>query len=118
MGASNVAAAFARYAGQVPPTSLVCLLYMANVSLDRDETPWFGQGHAALAEHALGRPTPITKSDLRAVERAITPLLAAKALVVDRRAAIRIDGPNTVRYRLQLGGDLHSRRKPSDVEGG
>jgi len=104
MGAINARAAF-KFAGLVPPTSLACLVYMALISMDTDEKPWFGRGHEALAEHVFGKKPPITESDLRAVRRAISPLLAAKALVVDRRAAIRIDGANTVRYRLQLGQD-------------
>jgi hypothetical protein len=116
MGAKNVAAAYLKFAGQVPSTSLVCLVYMALVSMDRDESPWYGEGHAALAEHALGRPAPITRADIKAVERAITPLLAVKALVADRRAAKRIDGGNTVRYRLQLDVGPDVPRKTGEVK--
>ena len=115
VGASNALAAFVKYAGKVPPQSMVVLLYMAVVSKDSDKHPWYGQGHEALAQHALGRPGPTTGADLRAVERAVEPLLG-DALIVDRRAAIRIDGPNTVRYRLNLMGDAHARRKPSGVK--
>lgn len=114
MGASNALAAYVKYAGKVPPQSLTVLVYMALVSKDADAHPWYGQGHEALAQHALGRPAPTTPTDLRAVERAVGPLLG-DALVVDRRAAIRIDGPNTVRYRLNLLGDAHARRNVSDV---
>lgn len=116
MGASNALAAFIKYAGKVPPQSLNVLVYMALVSKDSDERPWYGQGHAAIAQHALGRPAPSTESDIRAVERAVKPLLG-DALTVDRKAAIRIDGPNTVRYRLNLTGTAHARRKVSGVKG-
>lgn len=102
MGASNVLAAYALYAGRVPPLSLQLLAYMAVVSKDDDPRPWYGQGHAALAEHALGRAAPIERADIKAVERAIQPLLAVKAIITDRRASVRRDGSHTVRYRLQL----------------
>lgn len=102
MGARNALAALALYAGRVPPTSIIILMYMALRSLDDDPEPWFGQGHAALAEHALGRPRPITESDLRAVRRAVSPLLDAKAITVTRRPATRSDRQDTVRYRLHL----------------
>lgn len=114
MGASNVVASF-QYADKVPPTSMVLLVYMAVVSKDDDPWPWFGMGHAALAEHALRRPTPIEESDLRAVRRAVAPLVKVGAITVDRRGAIRSDGANTVRYRLNLNiGD--AGRKASGVE--
>jgi len=103
MGASNVAAVYVRYAGKVPPLSMQVLAYMALVSLDSDPWPWFGQGHAALAEHALGRPSPIGDDDLRAVRRAITPLVKVGAIHVDRRGAVRRAGPSTTRYRLDVG---------------
>ncbi len=115
MGASNALAAFIKYAGRVPPQSLNVLVYMALVSKDSDECPWYGQGHAALAQHALGRSAPSTESDIRAVERAVAPLLG-DALIVERKATIRIDGPNTVRYRLNLAGTAHARRKVSGVK--
>lgn len=102
MGASNVAAAFATWAGKVPPLSMQVLTYMALVSRDADRQPWFGQGHAALAVHALGRAEPVTKADIAAVERAVAPLAKAGAIKADRRASVRRDGPSTVRYRLVL----------------
>lgn len=102
MGASNVVAAYQQWAGQVPPLAMQLLAFMAVVSRDDDERPWFGQGHEALALHALGRPAPIGESDLRAVRRGITALLDAGAIEPDRRAAARRDGPSTVRYRLRL----------------
>jgi hypothetical protein len=102
MGASNAIAAYQLYAGRVPPISMQLLGYMALVSRDHDEHPWFSLGHQALAVHALGRPAPPTRADVKAVERAVTPLLAVGAIVTDRRAAVRRDGSSTARYRLQL----------------
>ncbi len=102
MGASNVLAAYAKWAGKVPPTSMQLLVYMAAVSKDSDRRPWFGQGHQALAQHALGRPAPTRGADIAAVERALAPLAKAGAITTDRRAAVRSDGPNTARYRLNL----------------
>lgn len=114
MGASNVAAAFATWAGRVPPLSMQVLTYMALVSKDADRQPWFGQGHAALAVHALGRPEPVSKADIAAVERAVAPLAKAGAIRADRKASVRRDGPSTVRYRLVLWG-VDVPRNPGDV---
>jgi hypothetical protein len=118
LGASNALAAYAKYAGRVPPLSLQCLVYMALVSKDTDPRPWYGQGHQALAEHALGRPVPVSGADIRAVERAMSPLLEAGAIVTDRRASVRRDGSNTARYRLILdpSAEVHAPRKPSGVK--
>lgn len=107
MGASNIAAAFTLYGAKVPATSMLCLLYMALVAKDADAEPWYGKGHAALAEHALGRPSPITRKDIKAVERAVQPLIALGAITTDRPAAPRAEGPRTARYRLHL--------RPGDV---
>lgn len=107
MGATNVKRAYAIWAGKVPPQPMVVLLYMALVSMDSDRAPWFGQGHEALAEHALGRKPAATKKELdanqRAVERAVAPLLEAGALIADRKPAPRANAPRTGRYRLSLG---------------
>lgn len=105
MGASNIAAAFTLYGGKVPAMSMLCLVYMALVAKDADAAPWYGKGHAALAEHALGRPSPITRKDIKAVERAVQPLIALKAISTDRPAAPRAEGPRTARYRLHLRPD-------------
>jgi hypothetical protein len=102
MGATNVMLAYRLYAGRVPATSMQLLTYMALVSLDGDDKPWFGQGYEGLAVFALGRPAPTREADLRAVERAMKPLLDIGAIVTERRAAARRDGPRTARYRLQL----------------
>lgn len=101
MGAANALGAYRRFAGKVPPNSLACLVYMALVGLDADAWPWFSQGQEALAEHALGRPNP-TASDLRAVQRALAPLLAEGAITVDRAGAARTDGNTSARYRLNV----------------
>jgi hypothetical protein len=101
MGARNVAAAYQRWAGKVPGTSMQILVYMALVSKDSDDWPWYGQGQASLAEMAMGRPNP-GRADLRAVQRAMTPLLDAGAVTVDRAGAARNDGNSTARYRLNI----------------
>jgi len=103
------------------------LAYMAAVSKDGDDDPWYGQGHAALAEHALGRRAPITRADIKAVERAIAPLAERGAITTIRRASVRRDGPHTVRYRLNLvtpvipqkpgDGDIDEPRVDNRVQG-
>jgi hypothetical protein len=102
VGARNALKAYALYAGKVPPLSMQILTYMATVSKDADESPWFSQGHEALAVFALGRSGPITESDLRAVQRALRPLFDAKAITQDRAPAPRRNAPSTARYRLEL----------------
>ena len=103
MGARNNLRAYLLYAGKVPPLSMQVLSYMATVSKDADESPWFSQGHEALAVFALGRTEPITDTDLKAVQRALKPLFEAKAIVTERRGAARRNSPSTARYRLELG---------------
>lgn len=103
MGARNALRAYALYAGQLPATSMQLLTYMALVSKDADEEPWFSQGNEALALFALGRVEPITMPDLKAVQRSLRPLFEAKAITQDRAPAPRRDGPSTARYRLELG---------------
>lgn len=100
MGAANALAAYATWGGKVPPLSLNLLVYMALRSVDGGEHLRFGLGHAHLAEHALGRPIPIGRSDIKAVERAITPLLRAGALSSIQRGAVRVDGDSCAIYRL------------------
>ncbi|MFD0851096.1 hypothetical protein ACFQ07_02610, partial [Actinomadura adrarensis] len=117
MGALNVKAAYAAYAGKVPSTAMVVLVYMALVSKDSDAEPWFGQGHEALAEHALGRVPPFELKDIRAVERAIKSLVDVGAIVVDRRSAPRSGAPRTVRYRLMLPRAVTQRNVVGDAGG-
>lgn len=101
MGATNALDAFRRYGGKVPATSLAVLLYMALVSKDRDDWPYYRQGQHAIAEFALGRSNPCD-ADLRAVQRAMKPLLDIGAVTVERAGAARSDGNVTARYRLNL----------------
>lgn len=109
MGGSNVIDAYRLYAGKVPPLSMQVLAFMAAVSKDADRVPWCGIGHKALAELALGRPQsldddePGDPADLRAVRRAITPLLESGAIYVMRRASPNRATHKTVRYGLNLG---------------
>jgi hypothetical protein len=110
MGATNAIAAYQRYAGKVPGLSLAVLVYMALVSKDKDAWPWFTLGQHAIAEHALGRPNP-NATDLRAVQRAIGPLIDAEAVTVDRAGAARSDGNSTARYRLNLHDDADKARR-------
>lgn len=116
MGARNVLAAFDLYAGLVPPTSMLLLLRMAVVARDGDANPWYAEGHEALARMALGRGrhAVVDEADLRAVERAITPLRKVGAIHTDRPASVRKGGHNTARYRLNL--DAHAPRNSSGVE--
>jgi hypothetical protein len=102
VGARNALKAYALYAGKLHALPMQVLTYMALVSKDADEYPWFSQGHEALAEFALGRPTPIQRADFGAVERALAALVKAKAITVERKAARRRDEPWTARYRLEL----------------
>lgn len=117
MGGSNVIDAYRRWAGKVPPLSMAVLAYMAAVSVDDHAEPWFGLGHKALAEFALGRPQPIAEDepgdpvDLRAVRRAITPLLEVGAVYVMRRASPNRATHKTVRYGLNVG--LYAARSPA-----
>lgn len=120
VGAANIAKAYGLYAGRVPATSMQMLIYMALVSKDADDQPWFGMGHDALAQLALGREAG--RAGVKAVERAIGPLFDEGAITTQRRAAQRSTGPNTVRYRLHLDAPAEPRqqrrndpRKPGDV---
>src|SRR4051812_14821525 len=81
VGASNALAAFHRWAGKIPGTSMQVLTYMALVSKDKDDWPWYGQGQESLAQFALGRDNP-GRADVRAVSRAMQPLLDAGAVTV------------------------------------
>ncbi len=101
MGATNALLALKRWSGKVPGASMLALTYMALVSKDKDDWPWYGNGQEAIAEFGLGRPNP-DRTDLRAVQRAIGPLLAAGAITVDRAGANRGDGNTLARYRLNI----------------
>jgi hypothetical protein len=116
VGAANAIAAYQLYAGRVPPLAMQLLTYMALVSRDHDEHPWFSLGHEALAVHALGRPAPPTRADVKAVERGMSPLLSIGAIVNDRRAAVRREGRSTARYRLQLVHGEHASIDQAPVD--
>ena len=91
VGASNALAAYVKYAGKVPPQSLTVLVYMALVSKDADERPWFGAGHEALAQHALGRPGPTTLADLPDSVRIVPDPSVERAGAVAETGPRRID---------------------------
>lgn len=116
MGAGNVIDAYRLWAGKVPPLSMQVLAFMAAVSKDKDAEPWCGLGHKLLAELALGRPQPLAEDepgdpvDLRAVRRAIQPLLESGAVYVMRRASPNRATHKTVRYGLNVG--LYAARSP------
>jgi hypothetical protein len=111
VGATNALAAIERFGGRVPATSLVLLIYMSLVSKDAHDWPYCRLGQHALAEFALRRPNP-DETDLRAVQRALKPLLDAGAVTVDRAGAQRSDGNVTARYRL----NLHDRADKARAE--
>lgn len=82
------------------------LVYMALIARDQDSQPWFGQGHAVLAEFALGMDVPeepaAREAVMRKVRRMITPLFAAGAICTTRRATYGRFIKKNVEYRLHL----------------
>ncbi len=110
MGASNALKALHRWSGKVPGASMIVLTYMALVSKDKDDWPWYGNGQEAVAEFGLGRPNP-DRTDLRAVQRALTPLLEVGAITVDRAGANRGDGNTVARYRLNIHESADEERR-------
>jgi hypothetical protein len=117
MGASNVLAAHRLYAGKVPPMSLAVLAYIAAVSLDKDAEPSWWEGHDILAVRCFGYAEPVTRSDLRAVERAVTSLFRAGAITSVRHSGQSGNGKVwTARYRLWLAEPAPEgkRRSPPD----
>ena len=107
MGAANAMAAFATYGAKVGDQAMRVLVYMCLVARDGDAEPWFGLGHEALSEMALGTPVPDRVADpkgheaaLRAVRRAITSLQAAGAIRTAERARFGTQLARHVRYRL------------------
>lgn len=116
MGVNNVLAAYSLY-GNLGGVAFKILVYMCAVSLDDDRDPWFGRGHAYLAEKALGRMPPLTEADSRAVERAIAELRKHGAISIERRGAIRRDGRHTTRYRLHLVKPFEDPPHPTENVG-
>jgi hypothetical protein len=114
MGAANSLAAYKLYAGKIPPTSLAVLVYMALVSLDRDSEPHWWEGHAMLAVRCFGYPEPVADAGLRAVRRAVTPLLEAGAITTTRHGSGRKGRVTTARYRLWLTAPAQDGKRPVD----
>ncbi|MGO8957584.1 MAG: hypothetical protein ACLQFR_09480 [Streptosporangiaceae bacterium] len=114
MGAANALAAYRLYGGKVPPVSMNVLTYMGLVALDKDAEPSWWEGHQMLAIRCFGRSEPVGPADLRAVERAITPLFQAGAITTDRHASGHHGKVVTIRYRLWLEHPApdEKRRKP------
>lgn len=118
MGAQNIGRVFVGWGGQLTDRPFRLLVYMALRSLDRDADPWFGEGHAVLAEVALGLKLPEDPDDwkgrdavLRKVRRHITPLLTRGAIETRTRAVTvpgRDYGSKHVVYRLFLDGPWKS----------
>jgi hypothetical protein len=117
MGSDNVRTVFARW-GHLPDPSFRVLLFMALVSMDNDDPPWFCLGQEALAL-ALGRMIPekpatsdtskraeeyrkARDADFRAVKRALTPLFRDKVVETLRSPGpgvkavygLHLDAPN------------------------
>lgn len=99
VGATNVSLVYLGWS-HLPDRPFRLLAYMALVSLDTDVPPRYFGGYPALAR-ALGRNTPDAfdrhsatdsqrrafKADMEAVRNALSPLLAASAVIVDRPEA-------------------------------
>lgn len=108
MGAHNVTRAFHVYGARVGDRAMRALVYMALVARDADSEPWFGLGHEALSEQALGRKVPppeqgkARRAALRSVERVITELRNAGAIRTIKRATFGARGTTHVHYRLYL----------------
>lgn len=93
--------------------SMVALAYMALISIDADDVPWWSQGAEALAVMALGRDelveTGDAKEDARArkamehaCERVLKPLFEAGAVTTTRHSSGHPDRPRPAKYRLWL----------------
>ncbi len=113
MGASNALDAFRLYSAKVPATAMSALAFMALVSMDKDDEPWFQMGYEAIAVTALGRE-PVTetgdaKADARAqkamevaCERALRPLFENGAITTVERSSGRPGKSRHAKYRLWL----------------
>jgi hypothetical protein len=106
VGAANVLRVYHSWRRHLDDRPFCLLAYMALIARDQDAEPWFGQGHAALAELALGMdvPTEAKQRDavLRKVRRHITPLFAAGAICTRKRARYGRYVKSQVQYRLHL----------------
>jgi hypothetical protein len=109
MGASNAIRAYAAYGADLGDHALRVFVYMALIAMDGDAEPWFGLGHEALSELALGRKVPDKDEDpaeheaaLRSVRRAVTELQAKGAIRTSERARFGSQRAQNARYRLYL----------------
>jgi len=116
MGAGNVLAAYDLY-GDLGGVAFKILIYMCAKSMDTDPEPWFGLGHAHLAEKALGRLPPLTAADAKAVERGVAELRKRGAISLERRGAIRRGGHHTTRYQLHLVKPFEDPPHPTENVG-
>lgn len=107
MGASNALRVYSTWGATLGDRAVRVLTYMAIVARDNDAEPWFGLGHEALAEMALGiKPDD---AGLRAVRRAITELHKAGAITTAKRPS---NQGRHVQYRLWLSGPSPDGKRP------
>lgn len=113
MGAANAIAAYRAWS-HLGDRALRVLAYMALVARDGDAEPWFGLGHEALSEQALGHPLNGNEKDreaaLRAVRRAITELHQAGAITTAKRPT---NQGRRVHYRLWIDGPSPDAQRPT-----
>ena len=123
MGASNVIRVYAAYGADKGDHALRVFVYMALIAMDGDAEPWFGLGHEALSELALGRKVPDKDEDpaeheaaLRSVRRAITELQAKGAIRTSERARFGSQRAQNARYRLYLDKPCPEGEQPPPRE--
>lgn len=80
MGASNVKTVLSAWSSRVRDPAFRVLVAIALTTKDDDDPPVFWGGQEPLAT-ALGRRPPFTAADLRAVDRAMSQLRTAGAIV-------------------------------------
>ena len=119
MGASNAIRAYATYGADLGDHALRVFVYMALVAMDGDAEPWFGLGHEAISELALGRKVPDKdknpaehEATLRSVRRAMSELQAAGAVRTSERARFGSQRAQNARYRLYLDGPCPAGETP------
>lgn len=114
MGAGNVKLAYGRWA-DLPHAPFRVLVFMAVMSLDKDDPPLFWAGRDVLAM-ALGRMVPDEDDDETARERDTTFRLVRKATTV-----LAKHGAISVKTRAAPGRNavyaLHLDRRTADLQG-
>lgn len=112
MGASNAMRVYQAWGPRLADRPLRALTYMALVARDGDAQPWFGLGHDALSELALGcalnGDPRHNDAALRSVRRVITELRRAGAVTL-------LKAPTQGRhahYRLWLDGPSPDAQRP------